>query len=472
LSVTIFFAFLYASLADDLISLNLVLGQVGKESLSVENASAGVELNFENEIEIKDLIDMVSKRLGINILYDEQILNKKVNIRSPIDVPPESLLSLLQSALQMKDLVLQDAGSSGWKQIVQTAKLPAVAPIGDVAETIKRSGSGTGITQVIVLRHADASSVDQGIKPFLSKPGGNSLAVNDQRMIIVTDYSENVARIKSLIELMDSPRAEVLIEFVPLQHTVATETSEKIGKLLEGQKQAVPVASAPGAPTSKSRVTADERTNQLILTGTRSEIAAAKELVKKLDVPPKVTTKVYQMRHVSAERIDDVMNDLFDPEKGDVRYRAAVDTDANKLFVTATPQQHKKIGALVKSLDVPPPEDQGHIQLYKLHHSSSWEVLSTLRALEGSDGYGSPFPMDEYGSLRGISGGGVRNGAFPRQGRQGGFGGGFGGSGRLGGNLGGGLQGSNRSAFPRRTGFNDLSSPVPMGGMGGSGLRP
>jgi type II secretory pathway component GspD/PulD (secretin) len=271
------------SLVNGILGSNPALAQAVVGDLQPTDSSSGmVQLNFEGDIEIKDLIDLVSKRLGVNILYDEQILNKKVNIRSPQEVRPESLLGLLQSALQMKDLALRSTGTEGWHQVVPTAKLPA---------------------------------------------------------------------------------AEVQIEFITLRYTVLAEIGEQVEKLLEGRKQSSLVQAAQGAPPSKNRVTADERTNQLILTGTRSEIVSAMKLIQKLDVPPQVTTKVYRMRHVSAERIDDVMNDLFDPEKGDRRYRAAVEAEANKLFVTATPEQHKKIGALVKSLDVPPPEDQGHIQL-------------------------------------------------------------------------------------------------------------
>ena len=40
-----------------------------------------VELNFPQEIDIKGFIDYVSDRLGIKILYDEQVANKKITIR-------------------------------------------------------------------------------------------------------------------------------------------------------------------------------------------------------------------------------------------------------------------------------------------------------------------------------------------------------------------------------------------------------
>jgi len=80
--------------------------------------SGSVRLSFPAEVELKVIVDYVSQRLGMKILYDEEIANKKVSLRAPGEVPVESLLGVLQSALKMKGLALVDAEVPGWKRIV------------------------------------------------------------------------------------------------------------------------------------------------------------------------------------------------------------------------------------------------------------------------------------------------------------------------------------------------------------------
>jgi len=87
-----------------------------------------VTMDFPAEgVEIRTLVDIVTKRLGIPILYDETIAGKKIILRVPIAVPESALPGILQSALRMKGLALVDAEQPGWKQIVPAANLAALA---------------------------------------------------------------------------------------------------------------------------------------------------------------------------------------------------------------------------------------------------------------------------------------------------------------------------------------------------------
>jgi hypothetical protein len=63
-----------------------------------------VRLNFPAEVEVKALVDYVSQRLGVKIIDDEQIANKKVCIKGPGEIPVSSLVGLLESALKMKGM--------------------------------------------------------------------------------------------------------------------------------------------------------------------------------------------------------------------------------------------------------------------------------------------------------------------------------------------------------------------------------
>src|SRR5258707_504134 len=52
-----------------------------------------VAMDFPAEgIDLKALVDIVTKRLHIPIIYDDAILNKKVIVRVPVNVPESALL--------------------------------------------------------------------------------------------------------------------------------------------------------------------------------------------------------------------------------------------------------------------------------------------------------------------------------------------------------------------------------------------
>src|SRR5438067_9796284 len=144
-----------------------------------------VTMDFPAEgVEVRTLVDIVTKRLGIPILYDEAIANKKVILRVPVQVPESALPGILQSALRMKGLALVDAEQPGWKQVVPAANLAAMArPTTNPADNV------SAVTLVVPLKRADPTKVIEAARGMLTQPGGNIHAVAGQRMIIVSDSS-------------------------------------------------------------------------------------------------------------------------------------------------------------------------------------------------------------------------------------------------------------------------------------------
>ena len=347
-----------------------------------------VELTFSDEVDLKALIDYVSKRLSINILYDEQTVNKKITIKAPAKIPARSLLALLQSALKMKDLAIVDAEVSGWKRIVSAGKLSAVARPGEAADVIREEGdfgAATAVTQVFVLEHADPTQVDLSIKPFLSLPGANSLAIKDQGVLIVTDYAKNLLRIAELVDLIDNPKPEVVVEFLALVHVQASDIAERVSQMLVARQQVVdPVASGvPAADRMAVSVGHDERTNQLVLIGGRKQVESVRELVRALDVELAVTTEIYETTHVSIDRLEQVVQQIVKPAASKRVFAAARDSDANLLFVTTTPEYHEQIKRLKDRLDVATAKEQSPVRFYRLKHVTALELLQTLREIEG-----------------------------------------------------------------------------------------
>lgn len=350
-----------------------------------------ISLNFPENVELKVLVEYVSQRLGVNILYDEQIGNRRITIKAPSQIPESSLLDLLNSALQMKGLAMVDDKQPGWKRIVQAGNLIAIARSPEETQRLAESGrlgAAQAVTRVFEIEHADASRIDQLVKPFLTQPGGNSLVVPGSRLLVVTDYASNMDRVEGLVRLADQPVEAIEIRFIPAQHQEASQLAQQASKLIRAKLTAQHrAAGGKGAqPAQGLDVTHDERTNQVVVVGTRDRIEDAVKVIRSLDVSLDMQTRMYQFQVASPQRIDQLTKDLIGPLMEKRLYRSAVDEQGGMLVVATTHQIHQKILSLKKDLDVVLPESQSPIRFYKLMNAVAADVLETIRVLEGNEG--------------------------------------------------------------------------------------
>jgi len=365
--------------------------------------NAPVQLNFPNEVEIKVLVDLVSQRLGIKILYDEQIANKRISIKAPTAIPASSLVSVLESALKMKGLALVDAEAPGWKRIVVTSDLPNVAPIGRAQEVMDQFGLGTPLTQAFVLKHVDPQQVDQAIQAFLTKPGANSIPLPESGTLIITDYASNLLKLAKWIAYLDRPRPDVSLEFVPVANLEAAALAKQVGAILSAKAK----AEGGRQPGAGVEIIEETRTNQLLLIGPRDQIDEALRLIRALDVPLGMVTRTYAFQNVDAERIDRLVQDLIDPLAVTRLYRSAIDQQGNLLIATTTEEIHWTIQDLQTSMDVADGRTQSPVRFYKVKNLPAASLLQTIRTIEGQWREGAsaqpdqrPLPTD--GRIRGV----------------------------------------------------------------------
>jgi general secretion pathway protein D len=342
---------------------------------------APVAMDFPAEgVELKTLVNIVTKRLHIPILYDESVLNKRVIVRVPVNVPESALLGVLQSALRMNQLAMVDAEQPGWKQIVPAGNLAAVAKPAAPGAALE---PGTPVTQVFTLKRSDPNRVIEAIRPLLTQPGGNVVPIAGTRTLVVSDYPSALKRVNEMLDLLDAEGAGMDVQFIPVKQADAAVIAPIATALVNARDQA-----APGAPGGTSvLVSADERTNQVIVVAPATRMDEIRTLIANLDKPLDLQTKVYKLKTIAPERIDKLIKNLLGA--GAKRtYQATVDRDSQSLVASATPDVHERIGSLVKELDVAVPETQSPIRFYKLKNTKAADVLATIAGLYPPSGEG------------------------------------------------------------------------------------
>jgi general secretion pathway protein D len=386
-------------------------GPDGAATQPAGGVSELVTMDFPADgIEVTLLAEIVTKRLHIPILYDEQIRGKKVIIRVPVKVPESALMGILQSALRLKQMALVDAELPGWKQIVLAPTLAGVAKPADGA----KSDEGP-VAQVFVLLHNDPTKLVEAIRPFLTTPGGYIQAEAGQRVLIVGDYPSVLRRVEPLIRKLDLEAPPVEVRFVALKQAEAAQIVPAVTQLLAGRE----TYQWGSATQSGISLSADERTNQIAIIAPPGRIQEVVDLIGALDKAPELQSKVYHLKSVSPDRLDRVVKGLIGPALAKRAYQSVADADSQTLAVAATAEVHRQIEQVLPQVDSAAPESQNPIQFYKLKNTKAADVLATISGLLGETSGGDS--RDQSGGPDSANGsGGGRGGRRETNGAGGG----------------------------------------------------
>ncbi len=275
-------------------------------------------LNFSNAD-----IDQVAKALGAatgrTIIVDPRVKGQ-INLEAERPVPEDQALKTLQSALRMQGFALvQDHG-------VLKVVPEADAKLQGVPTYVGNAPQARGdqvITQVFELHNESANNLLPVLRPLIS-PNNTVTAYPANNTIVVTDYADNVRRIAQIISGVDSA-AGAQVQVVPLRNANAIDLAAQLQKMLD------PGAIGNSDATLKVSVTADPRTNSLVLRASNaSRLAAAKRLVQQLDAPSAVpgNMHVVPLRNADAVKLAKTLRGMLG-KGGNDSGSSASSTDAN-----------------------------------------------------------------------------------------------------------------------------------------------
>ncbi|MBA3776966.1 MAG: hypothetical protein H0X11_11090, partial [Betaproteobacteria bacterium] len=237
--------------------LALCAAATGQTAPSTQGAAGLIRLNLPEKLELAALVDYVSARVGVNIIYDELLDGKTVSLSSPVQVSPDELLGLLQAALRSKGLALIDATPRGWKRI---------APSGEAPGYIQ--------TQFVTPRNADAADIAQQLKqlmaarqraqPGSASPGGSpgvEVSVDPRTgQVVMLGPGAGVEEARRIIGMLDVaiPQEQSPVRFYKLANATALDVLETI-RSLEGDDAAAPARGSATSATPAGALPLPER---------------------------------------------------------------------------------------------------------------------------------------------------------------------------------------------------------------------
>lgn len=163
------------------------------------------------------------------------------------------------------------------------------------------------ITRVIQIDNANALELVPILRPLVAKYG-HLAGVAAANALIISDHASNIERIEQIVQELDSP-PEYEVEVIQLKEAWVGDMVTMLQELAPAE-----LGQAGGDNTArKYSVTADERSNRLILRGDEVFRDKMRSLILQLDQPSATggTTKVLRLKHADAKSLAEILKGVM-----------------------------------------------------------------------------------------------------------------------------------------------------------------
>ncbi len=288
---------------------------------------------------LRDFVQIVAQSTGRNFVLDERVQGT-VTVVAPNEVSSTAVYEIFLNVLELNRLTIVEGDESD--RIVPVDIARELAP----GQNRSRLG-GDYETRVIAVRNSSVDEIAEVIRPLLPAEAVMS-TVPDSGLMILSDRRENFQRIVQLIDRLDTPTRNA-IETIQLRNGSAAEMLSVINTL---------AITPPG-----SSLSADARSNALLVSGTPEFRNRIRQVVNQLDKPQRnFATRVVRLNYADAAELSDVVRQSFGGQatnaEGQVSGNSAItivpEPQQNAIIVSAPSDRIGPIVDAIKGLDQRP----------------------------------------------------------------------------------------------------------------------
>ena len=219
-------------------------------------------------------------------------------------MPKSEAILALETLLTLNGIAVSPLGDKFLKVVpVGQARTEAPEMIG--GSTLGLPPSGRVATKLFQLEFLRVGELKDQITPLLNPNLGGPVIFEKTNAVLITDTLSTLQRIEQLIRQLDRPAtASLQPKFYPLHFAKASDLVNKISAILKP-----PLSNQISSATS---VSADDRTNQIILVSDPRQYPLFDELIAKLDVKadPNTRNEVIYLKHATAKDVATLLTNL------------------------------------------------------------------------------------------------------------------------------------------------------------------
>jgi type II secretory pathway component GspD/PulD (secretin) len=352
-----------------------------------------VRVTTEGETrELEDFLQHVDEVLDLPLIWDPRsraIAGKQI-ANVDIQGTRAEVFSAFRALLAFYELVVIPVGPAHYQIYVvmdarQTAAIMKLKPVyielNDANLEEYENQDGLFVTTVFTMQHmTELRDARNALNRIVTGQNiGNVTEVPSSHSFLVTDFAPNVVAIYRLLRVMDeaaaigaSAREAHIHQAIQLEHADAVDLAgvlaAQFGANEPGVARPQPQGQQPLVSTApRLLIHADERTNQLLVTGYQVDLDRVVRAVATLDVPVKradTWIHVVRLDNIDAAGAARALTNLImrspamwsSGERGAQPPTIEAHSETNSLIVNATSGMFEQILRVVQELDAPQEE--------------------------------------------------------------------------------------------------------------------
>lgn len=322
-------------------------------------AEGPAQLNLA-DTDIRTLIGVVSKLTGKNFVIDPRVKGGGVSVITNRQLTDEELYDTFLSVLQVHGYAVIETGNI-------TKVVPANIAKQETHPIIENPASEPSeklVTRLVPIQNVSSLSIVSALRPISRNVQIQHHA--ESNSVVMSGRASDLERLAVIIKRMDRSN-EKHIEVVPLKYADANKVVQTIQGL--DQKGA---AAGGKLVLAGNKVSADDRTNSLLVSGDLATRERIRDIVRKLDIPKKTegNTKVVYLRYAKATDLVKVLQGLSKTsvvantqgkaktgtQGGGSSLGTDVDIQAddssNSIIITAEPDTLANLYRVIQKLDI------------------------------------------------------------------------------------------------------------------------
>ena len=364
-------------------------------ALFVTFALSGVSVRAQEHVinlkdaDIRAFIEDMSVLTGKTFIVDPRVTGT-VTVTSQDKLSKSEVFSVFMDVLRVRGFTAIPTSSGAYRvTLIQGAAQDAPVQSG-------RRITGAFVTEILQLKHGNASNAAKLIKPIMhsqgrltSTPGG--------RVLVITDYPENLAKARKIIAAMDVNDA--VIETIALRNINARDAKDAVSQLM-----------GTGEPQIRNNVVvgeivkavAIEATNTIVLRGDPASVAQLKAMILRMDqdsVLQRSQVSVIALRYANGEDIMAVLEKILptfeDKLNTGQKPNVAHEAGSNSLIISANPKVQESLESVIRRLDVRRPQVLVEAIIVEISDTAA-EDLGVQFLLAGNENSALPFISTNY----------------------------------------------------------------------------
>lgn len=310
------------------------------------------------DADIRAFVTQVADITGYSFVVDPRVKGK-VTVLSSAPMNKDEIYDLFLAVLQVHGFTAIPG-----EEVIKVVQQVDAKQSAESLDRFTETPSEQLITRVIQIDNANALELVPILRPLVAKYG-HLAGVAAANALIVSDHSANIRRIEQIVRELDSP-SKYEVEVIQLEEAW-------VGDMVELLQELAPAELGQSGGDNAARkysVTADERSNRLILRGDETFRDKMRGLIRKLDQPSASggTTKVIRLKHADAKGLSEllkgVMGELVQEASGNgsgssqsrsgrsTSFSVFADEGLNALVVRGEPSMMQEAEQIVAQLDV------------------------------------------------------------------------------------------------------------------------